>query len=1040
MKTGLYEQVVSRTLADKLAILSDEYRMHLAGLDEAEAPAVLSQYVTDLLRKELERISESSGELADMVNATNHVIAAVEALPGKRVGLQIKEEAQQLLSLYTNSQAQVMFGHQGTPPRPDTSISSMSLFTGAAHEPGLYSEFKKEIASCDSIDMLVSFIRWSGLVIIMDDLRAFAQRGGRLRVITTSYMGATQIKAIDELCKLEGAQIRISYDGGRTRLHAKAYLFHRDTGFSTAYVGSSNISRPAISSGLEWNVKVSEHEQKDTMKKIMATFDVYWHSEEFEAYTLDQHDRLVQALNKGRVGHDPLEISYLFDIEPYPFQQEILNALEAERKVRGHWKNLVIAATGTGKTVIAAFDYKRYCRENPGKRNTLLFIAHREEILRQSLGCFRGVLRDPNFGDLFVGNERPENTTHLFMSIQTFNSRSWEKVTAPNDYDFIIVDEFHRAAAPSYQTLLSYYKPKILLGLTATPERMDGRDVLEYFDQRISAEIRLPEAIDRKLLSPFQYFGVSDTVDLDSISWSRGGYDERALSLAYTGNKEEANRRVDNIVSSLVRYTADMDALCSLAFCVSVEHAHFMAKAFCDRGVPSIALTGATETEQRRSAAERLAKGELKILCVVDIYNEGVDIPELNTVLFLRPTQSLTVFLQQLGRGLRLHEGKDCLTVLDFIGQAHKKYSFENKYAALLAGTRRRMVDEIALGFPSLPKGCYIVLEKVARKHILDNIRAHFSYRAGMVEQIRAFFEDVLERDRNRFSLTAFLEHARLDPRNLYHWDSFARLCVDGRIIEDFDEPMEQTLRGAWVRLCSIDSRRWLAFLIALLEGERDGRMLSPLEQRMIRMFVWAVWAQNPRDAGFDSPEDAIRALRACPVLCSEILDLLKHSLSRVGFVDEPVDLGFDSPLDLHCSYAKNQIFAALDLPNPASMREGVRYLREKKLDVFLITLNKSEKDYSPSTMYRDYCISQDLFHWQSQSTTAQNSATGQRYIQHKQMGVRTLLFVRENKTDAKGALPFRFLGMADYVSHEGEKPMSITYKLHRPAPAMLLK
>ena len=348
--------------------------------------------------------------------------------------------------------------------------------------------------------------------------------------------------------------------------------------------------------------------------------------------------------------------------------------------------HLVVAATGTGKTVISALDYKRFRKQNPDKPCRLLFVAHREEILKQSMYTFRAVLKDANFGEMFVGSYKPESIDNLFISIQTFNSQSFTEKTTRDFYDYVIVDEFHHAAAPTYQKLLSYYNPQILLGLTATPERMDGKSILPYFNNRIAAEIRLPEAIDRKLLCPFQYFGVTDTVDLDHLKWAAGGYDKGELSRVYTLSGMTANRRADLVVSSLLKYVTDIDDVKGLGFCVTVEHAEFMSNYFNARGIPSMFLTGHSPDEERKEAKARLVKGEVRFIFVVDIYNEGVDIPEVNTVLFLRPTESLTVFLQQLGRGLRLSEDKECLTVLDFIGQANKKYNFAllNRYMKLM--------------------------------------------------------------------------------------------------------------------------------------------------------------------------------------------------------------------------------------------------------------------------------------------------------------------------------------------------------------------
>ena len=1040
LHNGLYEQIINKGLDSELS--ATDKLSQTAPIDCAEASKVLAKYVADVVEKGLDNVKDNGGDLNSQVVLVNHIVSTImaETKEADFDTLSVAERAEQLLALFDKKNSVLAIDERAEIIRPETSIAQSSLFTGAVHEPQMFTELKKEIVSADRIDMLVSFIKWSGLRLIMDELREFTQNGGELRIITTSYMGATDVKAIEELRQLPNTQVKLSYNTKTTRLHAKAYIFYCNTGFTTAYVGSSNLSNAALTSGLEWNTKVTKRDLPETIDKIAATFEYYWNDHEFEYYDEGQKERLERALKAEKYFDTNNAEVYTMDIHPYSYQQEILDKLEAERTVRGYTRNLVVAATGTGKTVISALDYKRFRKQNPDKPCRLLFVAHREEILKQSLYTFRAVLKDANFGEMFVGSYKPESIDNLFISIQTFNSQSFTEKTSPDFYDYIIVDEFHHAAAPTYQKLLAYYQPRILLGLTATPERMDGKSILPYFNNRIAAEIRLPEAIDRKLLCPFQYFGVTDTVDLDTLKWSAGGYQKSELEQVYTFSGAIANRRADHVVTSLLKYVTDIDDVKGLGFCVTVDHAEFMCRYFNGHNIPSMFLTGQSSDEERSAAKQRLISGEVRFIFVVDIYNEGVDIPEVNTVLFLRPTESLTIFLQQLGRGLRLAEDKECLTVLDFIGQANRRYNFEDKFAALLSNTTRSVSREIKDGFVSVPKGCYIQLEKKAAKYILDNIRASYGNTAGLVSRVASFTEDSgLE-----LTLKNFLDYYHLDPRAIYKFSSFSRICARADAIEDFSEPLEDVLTKAFAKLAAADSRRWLLFLLDILPrlDNVDFAALSDVEKRMMQMFYITVWGKAVENWSSEEVLDNLYALSDSTVLLNELTELLRYRFEQIDFIDEPVDLGFDCPLDLHCTYTRNQLLVAMDFMKPATVREGVKWLPGKQLDVFFVTLNKADKDYSPTTMYNDYSISESLFHWQSQSTTAENSPTGQRYIHHKERGSKVLLFVREFKSDrvTGSAEAYTYLGTASYVKHTGSRPMNITWQLDRPIPAKFLK
>ena len=1039
LKNGLYEEVINKGLGEELDSSQDKL-IKSAPIDKAEAAKILSKYITQVVERGLDNIVDNGGDIQSQIELANKIVSTIksETRESDFDSLSVDKRAEQLLALFDKTNSIYGINERAEIVRPVTSIAQSSLFTGAVHEPQMGTELKKEIASCDRIDFLVSFIKWSGLRIIYEDLKAFTSNGGKLRILTTSYMGATDIKSIEMLSQLSNTEIKVSYDTKHTRLHAKTYIFYRYTGFTTAYVGSSNLSNAAMTSGCEWNVKATAQDLPDTIKKICATFESYWNSDEFENYTSEQHDKLRDAIIRERGVDNSPDVAYFFDVTPYPYQQEILDKIQAERQIRGNFKNLIVAATGTGKTVISAFDYKNFCKKL-GRPANLLFVAHREEILKQSVATFRGILKDNNFGDLFVGNEKPTSLNNLFVSIQTFNSRALTSVTTPDFYDYIIVDEFHHAAAHSYQELLTYYKPKVLLGLTATPERMDGKSILEYFNNRITAEIRLPEAIDRKLLCPFQYFGVTDEVDLSDLKWERGGYNRKELSNVYTINQAVACRRANLIIQSIFKYVTDINEVKGLGFCVSKEHAKFMSDYFNAKNIPSMYLVSETSDEERNSAKRRLVEGYVRFIFVVDIYNEGVDIPEVNTVLFLRPTESLTIFLQQLGRGLRLCEGKDCLTVLDFIGQANKNYNFESKFAALLDNTSRGVINELNNGFVSAPKGCYIQLEKLAKEYILNNIKASFGATAGLISKLSCFEEA----SGLPLNLANFVEYNHLDIRTIYaHENSFSRLSARACVRDNFTEDGEEIITKALARICAINSRRWLKFLLNILPfiETSTAKDFDDCQKRMLRMFEFTIWPNTDSEDNISRTIEKLASLKNSPVMFGEMLELMQYGFDKIDFVDEPVELGFDCPLDLHCNYTRDQIFVALDYLKPSVVRQGVKWLPEKKLDVFINTLNKAEKDYSPTTMYNDYSINEWLFHWQSQSTTSDTSPTGHRYIHHAEMGSKVLLFVREYESDIVGTAPFTFLGLAEYKSHEGSKPMSIVWQLRAPIPAKFIK
>ncbi|MCH1496672.1 MAG: DUF3427 domain-containing protein [Rubripirellula sp.] len=1012
---------MTKVLEDGIAKLGDPRLATLAPVDSEEAHTSLAQFLERLIANSLAtfRGSDASEKQRDLTHKILQTLAEALSDSDSQM-LSIASPLQRLLAVHRVPDA-------APADRPDSPLSRCSLLTGTRLDASLGSQLRKEVATCDRLDILCSFIKWSGLRVILDELRELTGQNSGLvvRVITTSYMGATDPKAVETLSQLPNTEVRVSYDTKRTRLHAKAYLFHRNTGFGSAYIGSANLSNAALSEGLEWTTKVSQYELPYLWDKIAGTFETYWQDEEFQ--TLDAHSlpKLQRAIRTERKAGTEGAIAINFDLHPFPFQEEILDIISAEREVQNKHRHLIVAATGTGKTMIAAFDYARFVKES-GRKPRLLFIAHRKEILSQALAAFRCVLRDQNFGDLLVDGVQPEQQEYLFCSIQSYNSRNLQ-AESTDQFEYVVVDEFHHAAAPSYQTLLAHVQPKVLLGLTATPERSDQLDVLRWFGGRATAEIRLPDAISRRLLCPFQYFGVSDSVNLDSLNWQRGGYRVDDLDRLYTGNDARASLVFQKVLETVL----EPSEVRGLGFCCSVAHAEFMARFFDENGIASIALSAGSSDAERNSAQQRLRDRSINFIFVVDLYNEGIDIPEVDTVLFLRPTESLTVFLQQLGRGLRLHSDKECLTVLDFIGAQRKEFRFASRFRALSDKPAAKLDDEIEKGFPHLPSGCVVKLERVAQQRVLENVRESIRLirprMLGSLRDLRQYLGRVptLEDALDYFDTTL----DELLKRGLW-----TRLLADAGLVEAAKNPDEEQLAKGLRRLSHINCPLQIQSAMKYLER---GAVSQAGIAEMLHVSLW-----GSKHEGM-SLADADTRLRGNPAVVGDLQSILEYRLKHSPLISTENTRAYE-PLAIHAAYTRDEILTALghwDFSNRPSQREGVLHLKDRKMDVFFVTLQKSEDEYSPTTMYEDYLISQDQFHWQSQSNTSEQSPTGQRYIHHRDIGYTPLLFVREIKNLPSGlSAPYHFLGPCRYLSHTGSRPISIVWELEYLVPTRLLR
>ena len=529
----------------------------------------------------------------------------------------------------------------------------------------LYFQLLHSFQKADSVDIIVSFLMESGVNMLIKHLGNALKRGAKIRILTGNYLGITQPSALYLIKRKLGNQIDLRFYNEKNRsFHPKSYIFHYED-YSEIYIGSSNISRSALTSGIEWNYRFRSTTDPESYDKFYETFEDLFqnHSiaiddEELRKYSKNWHKPAVSKdLERYDAETEDNDVQEPF--EPRGAQIEAICALEHTR-AEGASRALISAATGVGKTYLAAFDSKKYKR--------VLFVAHKEEILRQAAESFQNVRKSDDYG-FFDGNAKCTDKSVIFASVATLGKSEYlnETYFPKNYFDYVVIDEFHHAVNDQYMRIVEYFKPQFLLGLTATPERMDGRNIYEICDYNVPYEISLKDAINKGMLVPFHYYGIFDKTDYSQLHQVRGKYDDRELNQTYIGNE----RRYELIYKNYCKYGSKR----ALGFCCSKEHAKDMAKEFCRRGIPSVAVYSDAHgeyTEDRGIAIQKLMQGEIRVIFSVDMFNEGVDIPAVDMVMFLRPTESPIVFLQQLGRGLRKSMGKEYLNVLDFIGNYEK--------------------------------------------------------------------------------------------------------------------------------------------------------------------------------------------------------------------------------------------------------------------------------------------------------------------------------------------------------------------------------
>jgi superfamily II DNA or RNA helicase len=1049
---GLYDLLLTEGLAEQLG-----QRSPLRALVEplgADAAQALAEHLAHTLSALLDELQQGGGADAALrqLELANELLVwlrqrQVQGGAGQPKDAPSANTAPELLAPPPRRLLSIHHPAEPAPLAPELGLRAPWLFTAGRASPSLLQELRRELASCERVDVLVSFITVSGVRKLRDVLQQITARGAaadaaagpRIRILTTTYTGATEAAALDELARLPGCELRVSLDGRRTRLHAKAWMFHRTSGFGSAYVGSANLSGAALTGGLEWTVKLTQRGQAALFARAAAHFETLWDDDEFERYDPDdaQHRHALAAALGREAGHERvLALPSFFELQPKAYQQQMLEQLAAER-ARGRRRNLLVAATGTGKTMVAAFDYRRVCAELGG-RPRLLFVAHREEILRQALRCYREVLREPDFGALYTGSERPERIEHLFATIDSLTSRALVAEAGAGYWHTVVVDECHRLAAERFDAFARRVQPALFLGLTATPERSDGRPLAPYFDMRPdggpAVELRLWHALDLQLLAPFEYYACDDPTDFSSVPWDQAG-EREALERLVGANTVRAQL----VVREWQRLAAAPHRAKALVFCVSVAHAEFMAAMLNRCGLPAACVVGSTPADERRQAPQRLARGELCALVTVDLYNEGVDLPQVDTLLLLRPTQSPVLFQQQLGRGLRLAPGKEACLVLDFVGQHRADFRFDRLLTSITGLARRALADAVEHGFGSLPPGCHIQLQPQTRAQVLGQLRARTEQ--GW-RQLRAELQSYAAlRGRSALRLADFLHDQALDLGDVYRdaqgrsgWTALRRDA--GLLLACEPGPEEAYFSRRAASLLHWDDTPRLRWLAALPQRiERGDAAADRHDRLLLQMLAYQIDGQHGQTG--DGAALLARLARHAPVVeeLAELAALLDGATPEP--LQQPLPGLEDTPLVLHARYGIRELLTAVGWLTPTRrtpLQAGVLALPGRRVELLFVTLDKRE-GYHASIAYHDYAISRTRFHWQSQNSAGPDTPAGRRYLHGAAEGWSFQLFVRKTKGET-----YHACGPVTLEQAEGSKPMSITWRLAQPLPARLFR
>lgn len=922
----------------------------------------------------------------------------------------------------------------------DMNIQTNTLIVNN-YQTTVSNELKNSLETCNKFYFNIAFINFDGLQLFLHLFEELNNKGIKGKIITSTYLNFTDPKALKKLNSFDNIELKVYNDIKNKGFHSKAYIFEYDD-YYKIIIGSSNLTVSAMKRNIEWNVRVISKKDDIFTNSVMEEFINIWDQlDEVTEDFLQQYDQFIKEIKEKKKKIGNTFFKYNDAIVPNKMQERAMFNLNRLRECGEH-KALIVAATGTGKTYLSAFDVKQF---HPKK---MLFIVHREEILLKSEESFKKVLGAKLDTGFFTGRSKEMNAKYLFTTIQTL-SRYYDMFD-PNEFDYIILDEAHHAAGDTYTKVLTYFEPKFLLGMTATPERCDKVNIYDLFDNNVAIEIRLHEVMDEELVVPFHYFGITDIdeVDFSGISLNNTAAVAKALKV---------NQRVNFIIKQMNLYEYDGEYRKCLGFCVNIEHAKFMCEEFNKRGIVSAYLTGEDQANKRTEYVKRLEDDgdPLEVIFTVDIFNEGIDIPSINLVLMLRPTNSPIIFIQQLGRGLRKYEDKKYLTVLDFIGNHNRAFLI----AIALKGSRYYDKDSLKVSvkndFIDIPGDTFIQLDPISKERILNQIDfENFNSMKYLKEEYNSF--KALLQGKIPYYLMDYIKYeGSPDPVKFFNKEKtylefLTKVEKDERCLQMIID--EEYLKYLRYISSMLPLKRPYEFQILLDLLYKDSMDFNDCKQSILKCIktidddsvfhAMEVLNFNYYDSSQKNRWNKMAELRDGILYLSNtfkyylqdedkkkyIIDTLRYGLIR--YKEEFNEVNYGKPFfKLYAQYAMQDVALVANYRKIHSSFRGSGLIPFHK-EYFLFVDLLKDSNIKESINYKDKFISRKLFQWQSPNSTSQDSERGKNIIKNKERNIHLHLFVRKLKEIDGKIEPYIYIGKMNTIQYEGNKPITIVAEL----------